>query len=144
MEGIREMVSQLDGNEAKLVTSVMTETEVLESTLTQVAQLKFTGVLKRRCVQVVTVDRRISKLAREIRDFYKQQPNRKRTVSSPDSIHLATAILYEVDTFYTFDENDDNENLGLIPLSGTIAGKYNLIIQKPFGEQLALFNSTLS
>jgi len=141
MEGIREMVSQLDRNEAKLVTSVITETEVLESTLTQVAQQKFSAVLRRRCVQVVTVDRKISKLAHEIRDFYKKQPNRKRTISSPDSIHLATAIFYKVDPFYTFDENDDNENLGLIPLSGIIAGKYKLIIKKPMGQQLDAFNS---
>ena len=134
--GIREMVSQIHENKVKLITSVMTYTEVLRSKLTTNAEQVWTNVLKRRNVSLVTHDIRIAKLSSEIRDYYQQfkDVNGLRTLSPADAVHLATAILYKVDCFYTFDEKGKNGR-GLIPLSGNVAG-YKLIICKPIGSQL--------
>jgi hypothetical protein len=82
---------------------------------------------------------RIINKGSELRDYYQ----RRRTIvggpglSTPDSVHLATAILYRVDEFHTFDERDKPGSLGLIPLSGDAAG-HSLVICKPRVEQFVL------
>jgi len=68
-------------------------------------------------------------LAGELRDFYQNKGNVK-PLSLPDAIHLATAIIYNVEAFYTFDEKGNAKFCGLIPLSGNVAG-HNLQICKP-------------
>jgi PIN domain len=54
----------------------------------------------------------------------------KKTLSAPDAIHLATAILYRADEFHTFDSDGSSRSLGLLPLSGDVGG-HRLIICKP-------------
>jgi hypothetical protein len=43
---------------------------------------------------------------------------------------LATAILYRVTEFHTFDNDGDAKHLGLLPLSGNVGGN-RLLICKP-------------
>lgn len=61
------------------------------------------------------------------------------TLTVPDSLHLATAILYRATEFHTFDENDKPKQnaLGLLPLSGDVAG-HKLKICKPEAKQFGL------
>ena len=136
MAGIRELVLQIHENKARLITSVITHTEVLRSRLNPSAIKVWENVFKRRNVVQATADQRVTRLSSEIRDYYQKFKDISglRTLSSTDSIHLATAILYKVDCFYTFDEKGI-KGRGLIPLSGNVAG-YRLIICKPIGSQL--------
>jgi hypothetical protein len=57
------------------------------------------------------------------------------TLGTPDALHLATAIWHGCDKLWTFDENDKKSGKsakrGLIPLTGTVGGKYPLCIELP-------------
>ncbi|HEV7747578.1 MAG TPA: PIN domain-containing protein [Pyrinomonadaceae bacterium] len=134
MEGIEETVRQVNDNEAVLVTSVMTQTEVLESKMSRDAQTKFENLFKRRNVVWINHDTRIGKLSHDIRDYYDQ---RSVKLSSPDSIHLASAILYDVSVLYTLDGSGKKKRGYLLPLNGNVAG-HPLKIAKPYKSQLSL------
>ena len=53
-----------------------------------------------------------------------------KTISVPDAIHLATAILYRASEFQTFDGGGTGKSLGLLRLSEKVAG-HRLVICKP-------------
>lgn len=129
MEGLTEVVSMVDRQEAILMTSVLTRTEVLESTLPNNAQNLFSKIFYKPNIVSVDLTAPISDLAHSIRDHYRRN---SKSLKVPDSVHLATAIHHKVDELHTFDEDD------LIPLSGNIAGN-KLIICKPKGMQGVLF-----
>ena len=63
--------------------------------------------------------------------------------TASDALRLATAILYRADKFHTFDESNGRNSLGLLPLSGNVAG-HNLTICKPIASnpELDLRRST--
>lgn len=121
MDGVNDVADGIQKNHFILLTSVLTDTEVLQSTLSDEAKTKLRDLFKRRNCQMVNADHRITRLSSEIRDYYQHQQQKK--ISTPDAIHLATAIHYAVKEFHTFDEP-------LIPLSGNVAG-HNLTICKP-------------
>jgi predicted nucleic acid-binding protein len=129
MEGVAEIVWMVDRNQAVIVTSVVSKSEVLQSTLPPSAQKMFSQIFQRPNLVLVDFSDHIADLAGTIRDFYKQQGKKLKL---GDAQHLATAIAYQVDEFHTFDEYD------LIPLSGNVAG-HKLIICKPKGTQGILF-----
>jgi hypothetical protein len=56
-----------------------------------------------------------------------------KTVSVPDAIHLATALIYRADEFHTFDGKNGRNTLGLLPLSGDVGG-HKLTICKPVAK----------
>ena len=141
--GLREIARQIHANEARLITSVMTRTEVLESELTE-RQIKILErfMLRRNCGRYV-VNSKIADLGHEIRDYYHRISDGLPTTTQADTVHLATAIYYRVTEFHTFDEKDitsgKKKKRALIPLSGNVAGKYGLIICKPpIPQQLTL------
>lgn len=68
MEGIEDTVKRVHDNEVVLITSIMTQTEVLESMMSKEAQTKFENVFKRRNVVWINHDTRIGKLSHDIRD----------------------------------------------------------------------------
>lgn len=129
MEGVAEIVWMVDRNQAVIVTSVVSKSEVLQSSLPLPVQKLFGQIFQRPNLVLVDFSDRIADLAGTIRDFYMQQGKK---VKLGDAQHLATAIAYQVDEFHTFDEDD------LIPLSGNVAG-HKLIICKPKGTQGILF-----
>jgi predicted nucleic acid-binding protein len=120
MDGVNDVAQGIIKGHFTLLTSVMTHTEVLESTLSPDAQAKFMALFKRRNCQMVATDHRIAALSSEIRNYYQMQKLKDGlpSLSSPDAIHLATAIHYTVKEFHTFDERDQpNKRRGLIPLT---------------------------
>ena len=50
----------------------------------------------------IGMDSKVASLAHDLRDHY--GASGAKTLSVPDAIHLATAILYRVDEFHSFDE----------------------------------------
>lgn len=139
MEGVYEWAEKIDKGDARLITSVVTRIEVLESKLTPEVRERFRAVLRRSNVQEVEVGPRIADLAHDLRDHYQalRDVAGGPGLCSMDAIHLATGIIYEVDEVHTFDEKDKNNCLGLIPLSGSVAG-YDLTICKPKATQFQL------
>lgn len=132
VEGMEETARDVDNNKIHLVTSVVTITEVLQGRLTPVQSKLFQAFFGRKNVHRVNLDIRIATLSHEIRDYYDQQGT---VLSTPDSQHLATAIINNVDEFHTLDGAGKKKKGKLIPLSGNIAGKYNLRICEPYSKQ---------
>jgi predicted nucleic acid-binding protein len=129
---------QIERKEIIAVTSSLTRVEILECTLTEQQKEVMKRFIRPPKVQVKDAIAPIMDLAHEIRDYYqvlkRSGASNLPTVETPDAIHLATAIYYECERFYTFDQNDRENGRpkrGLIPLSGTVAGRYPLIICKP-------------
>lgn len=137
----------LERREVISVTSALTRTEILECTLSDQQKHVMDRLIRPPKVQVKDVSSNILDLAREIRNFYQEEKRSGRTnlptVETPDAIHLATAIYFDCPRMFTFDENDRDittgrPKRGLIPLSGNVAGRYPLIIEKPFTNSMGL------
>ena len=78
------------------------------------------------------MDVKIAQVAHDLRNYYSANRDKfgGKILSTADAIHLATAIIYRVTEFHTFDQDGDAKHLGLLPLSGDVAGN-RLIICKP-------------
>ncbi|MGD0707406.1 MAG: PIN domain-containing protein [Anaerolineaceae bacterium] len=127
MYGVNELVSMFDMGQIDLVTSVITITEVLESSMGKSEYEKFRLLFSRKNCHLVEVNRGIAEISHEIRNYY-YQPGTP-TLSTPDCLHLATAIWFDCCTFYTFD--GESGKSGLLTLKAPIAGKYDLPIKIP-------------
>lgn len=133
MHGVEDVANKIHKDHVILITSALTTTEILESTLGDIAKKRFNDLFKRRNCRLCSVDQRVLQKAHNIRDFYQRQKavDGLPTVTTPDAIHLATAIHYDATEFHTFDQNDKpNRVRALLPLNGNVAG-YPLTICKP-------------
>ena len=134
MGGIAEQVALIDRQTLHLATSVIALPEVLESEIPAEKGDAFRDFFKRPNCHMVNVDRRIASLAYQLRDYYKTVGDGFKTLTTPDAIHLATAISFGCEEFYTFDglspqkKKDDRK---LLTLDGIVAGKYELKILCP-------------
>lgn len=143
MDGVADIADKIQKEHAVLLTSAITDSEILDSTLNDVARQRLQDLFKRRNCQKVAIDDRVIALSSEIRDYYQQRKavDNLPTLTTPDAIHLAAAIHYGATEFHTFDErNETRKRRALIPLSGNVAG-HKLIICKPpipAGVQLPL------
>lgn len=137
MDGVREVIERHKRREVKIITSVLTTVEALQSKLPAGLDTLFHGLMKR--VSRVGIEIKVAGLAHDIRDYYmvRKAEFEGKTLSTPDSIHLATAIMHRVAEFHTFDHDGDAKNLGLIPLSGNVAG-HRLTICKPQAKNPSL------
>ncbi|MBI4247369.1 MAG: PIN domain-containing protein [Candidatus Rokubacteria bacterium] len=124
MEGLAEIVDEIDRGQVILVTSVMTLTEVLESTLTPAQRGQFELTMKRPSTVIMNVDMRVGQLSSQIRDHYRQEG---MNVKAPDAIHLASAVLAKVNALHTFDPD-------LLRFNGNV-GQNPLTVCKPLGTQ---------
>lgn len=130
MDGVREIVQRARRREAKIITSVLTVTEVLESQLPAGMKTLLDGLMRR--VSRVGMEIRVAKMAHDLRDFYtsRSQEFGGKTLGVPDAIHLATGILHRVTEFHTFDNGGTGKALGLLQLSGNVGG-HRLTVCKP-------------
>lgn len=133
MQGIEEQVQLFDKNELIIYTSTITRIEVLHSQMSNKAVQGFESLLKRPNFQFAAVTNNVARIAHDIRDYYsKLKDEVGETLSTPDAIHLATAIDQKCDVFYTFDEKvRPGKSRSLVPLNGTIANKFYMKIEKP-------------
>lgn len=129
--GLEQIAKEVTDNEAILCTSAIIQTEILAGKLTVEQATKIENLFKRKNVLQISVDTKISRRASEIRNHYNMKGIKIKT---PDSIHLATAIMYEVDEFNTLDGSGERPRPSdLLPLNGDVAG-YPLHIRVPTGQ----------
>jgi predicted nucleic acid-binding protein len=130
MDGVREVIDRSKRRDAKIVTSVLTSVEVLQCKLPAGMETLFNGLMKR--LTRFSVDSKVAAVAHDLRNYYSAKPGEfdNKTLSTPDAIHLATAIMYRVTEFHTFDKDGSAKSLGLLPLSGNVGGN-RLTICKP-------------
>ena len=93
---------------------------------------KFEDIFKRPNIIACETTENIAKIAGKIRNFYNNPPN------TPDAIHLATAITFEVEELHTSDGS--GKKSGLISYNGTVASRYNIKIVQPSATQYSLEN----
>jgi predicted nucleic acid-binding protein len=125
--GIDELVDLFELGQIELVTSTITLTEVMRTSIKPEDYLKFRSFFSRRNCHLADVTTNIAEISEEIRSYYFQPGG--STISTPDCIHLATAISWPCDVFYTFD--GEGNRPGLLTLTNPIANRYSIIISKP-------------
>lgn len=139
MDGVREVIDRSKRREVKIITSTLTSVEVLQSRLPAGMERLFNDFMKR--IQRIGVDSKIAAMAHDIRDHYQRnkEQNSGKLLTTPDAIHLATAIMYRSTEFHTFDDgkSGSSKNLGLLGLSGNVAG-HRLTICKPHARNPGL------
>ncbi len=141
MEGVRYIAEEVHKDNAFLITSNMTQSEILQCTLDENARKLYTSFFKRRNVREVATDNRVWSLTHNIRDYYQQQKNIDNlpTLATPDAVHLASAIINNVNEFHTFDTKNTSKRRALIPLNGNVAGHKLIICKPPLPIQRGLF-----
>lgn len=139
MDGVRDVVDRVKRRDVQLVTSTITFTEVMSADLPAGVANLFRDLMKRRNVTPVSVDVPIANFASDLRAHYKARPTEYngKTISTPDAIHLATAILYKVDEFHTFDNGKKGNSLGLLQLDGNVGG-HKMRVCKPTAFQMGM------
>ena len=126
--GVVEFANLFDMGQVDLVTSTITLTEFLETSVPAEDYKLFLQLFSRKNLQLTDVSRDIAELAGEIRSYYRSNINNS-TISTPDCIHIATAIQMKCDVLQTFDGSGNRP--GILDLTSPIAEKYNLRIEKP-------------
>ncbi|MEO6823292.1 MAG: type II toxin-antitoxin system VapC family toxin [Nitrosospira sp.] len=139
--GLEEVVNLIERGKIILFTSAIWRVEVLDSSLNEEQKQTLRKLFDGRHITDVAADSRIFDLAHEIRNYYqieRQKDQNQPKISTPDALHLATAILNNATEFHTFDGATQNGGIGkLIRLSGNVAG-YKLKICVPTGKQFRL------
>lgn len=135
MEGVKSYVRKLQSRQVRLITSAIAYTEVVATKLPVGIDQQFFDLMRRSNVSVIAADIRVTRLARDLRDYYSSSPDvyNNKTISVPDAIHLATAILYKAVEFHTFD-GSNKKSLGLLGLNGDVGG-HSLVVCKPVDQQ---------
>jgi predicted nucleic acid-binding protein len=132
LEGIQDVVSEVENGTAIMFTSSMTRSEIFRGRLSPEQKDKYAKLMLRRTVTEIAPDARVMDRASAIREYYANEKP-KRSISTPDAIHLATAIIYKADEFQTMDglEQGGTKRTKLLALSGNVAG-YNLPVVQPY------------
>lgn len=136
LDGIEEIAKLVNENKAVLITSVMTDTEIVRTKLPPAAREKWDLVLKRPNIKMISQDRKISSRSNEINGCLMDDG---KQISIPDSVHLATAMIYKADEFHTLD-GSGKRRPGLLALSGhECLGGLKICLPKPSSPQGNLY-----
>jgi predicted nucleic acid-binding protein len=136
MDGVAEVVETVMKNKARIIVSDYLTAEMISGKWSKEAAQKFDDLFKRKNVKKVPISPNVTVLTQELRNHYEQLGG--KNLSAGDAIHLATAILYRVDQFHTFDDGQrDRKNRSLLELNGSVAGR-PLLICKPPATQFML------
>ncbi len=132
LTGIQDMVYEVETYNAVLFTSSITRTEFFSGQLNDVQKQKYALLMRRSNVREIDPHQKITTRASQIREHYDQKrPSVK--ITTPDAIHLATAINYRADEFQTLDglEAGGSRKTKLLALNGD-AGVSGLRIVHPY------------
>lgn len=131
IDGIVYCVQQVLRNEALIMTSTETDLEVFEGKLTKEQQERYNLVFRSRRCQPVAYNLKVRALAKAIRQHYYLRG--EKCPGTEDAKHLASAIHYDADVFYTFDKGKKGGR-NLLELDGDVAGHKLHICKPPVGQ----------
>lgn len=143
---MREHIDLCQKNELVMATSVIAETEIFESSLSETQRDLLSDLFKRRNFRLIQVTRGISRIAHDIREHFRfNVHDGLPTVSTPDAVHLATAVYLDgCREFYTFDAKDEPNKdgkkgrRGLLGLDGFMRKQYGVAVARPLSNDLTL------
>ena len=102
IKNIRPVVECVKSGQYNLIASSLTYVEILETAMPDGAIDAVENFMENRdMLKVMAVDVRIAKKAQAIRNISLKNG---RKISTPDAVHLATAIVSQADFFHTFDK----------------------------------------
>lgn len=140
---LKGFFNEVDSKKVSIVFPTMERGELLQCKWSPEKYAEFIRLLDLPNVEEATVNPAVSETAAEIRSYYAELNDKNQSVprmSLPDSIIVATAIVWECATLLTYD--GDREPPGkarkLLGLANPIGGKYALHIMKPDPSQLGL------
>ncbi len=114
-----------------IVASSVLLVEVRQSKLDSEQMNEFDQMLHRSNLVLADVNPSIAKRAATLRNELRN--NQDRYLSTPDAIHVATAIEFEVE-MWTTDSNDSSNSAGILSLSKEIKSEYNIVVCRPRGQ----------
>ena len=101
VQAMTAVVGAVESGAYRLAVSALLYAEVLESTMPAPAIGHFEKFMQNRAIlSIVAVDIRVARKAQIIRDTLRKKGE---SVTTPDSVHIATAIVSEAKFFHTFD-----------------------------------------
>jgi predicted nucleic acid-binding protein len=140
IEAIGSMWRDSERGGLTIVTSTITLTEVLSHKLSADAKKKFTQAIESGLHVCIDVEPPIAIKARDYREYYHANPVKnpfngklRPHLTTPDALHLATAVIYGCEEMLTFDgfgEKQNDNSIGLLWL-GNKAGTDDLVISQP-------------
>lgn len=137
LHDLQALAELVDNGDVEIFTPSITVIEVLSCYLKPEEEEMFQGLLNRSNIEVLSVTRKVSERAREIRDCYQRSGMK---VAVPDSIQLAMASFYECGALHTYDGcGKRQKKTDLLKLPRPIIGKYDfdICVPKPPREEIA-------
>lgn len=124
INAMKDMATRLRRREITLLASVLVLTEVLDAHLPAGVDRMFEDIFNLDNVEKVNVDAPIARLAHDLRNHYivNGEEFGGKTLTTPDAIHLATAIIRRASEFHTFDAGGRGNSIGLLRLGNNVAG----------------------
>lgn len=139
-QAVDDCLEQNKQKRNRICTSVITHTEVLPKKLDKTLEQRYWEKFQSLYFFDIEIDRNVISLAREIKDYYFNPGDpvgvNYKMLSTGDAIHLATAIIHQVNEFHTRDKNPKHGNIKLLGLpesspSGKICGLHSLRVLSP-------------
>lgn len=153
---IQQFLDDNKNEKNRIVTSVLTHAEAIPRKITindAAAEAEYWSYFDGIYFLDQEISRPIIALARFLRDYYYIEADKEnnivyRMLGLGDAIHLASAIVAEVDEFHTRDKRPSGGNLGLLGLrdlhpDGLIGGRWKLKIVSPDDGQSNLLDATV-
>jgi hypothetical protein len=143
MEGLAKVAAEIENDQAILVTSAISRSEIFEADLTNEQKERYRRLFQRHNHVEYSADSRVNDKASKLRHGSRTKPGGP-VLTVPDSIHLATAIILEADEFHTFDGAGKRaRGVPLLPLSRTslVEGLKICVPSIPPEAQTKLFES---
>lgn len=102
VQAMETVVGAVESGAYRLAVSTLLYAEVLESAMPVPAIGQFEKFMQNRAmVSIVAVDIRVARKAQMIRDTLRKKGE---SVTTPDAVHIATAIVSGAKFFHTFDD----------------------------------------
>jgi predicted nucleic acid-binding protein len=142
--GVGGLIAAICSNKVDAVVSDIARLEVMECKSEPTMWRAWTSFRARRNVQVAGCIRSVMDRAAEIRNHYQAlkdaDATAKRAPSTPDAIHVATALIFECQTMYSFDAGRRANDMSPLDMSPLVMGKYPLRIIRPDQGDFSAFN----
>lgn len=136
MDGVYDCIDKIEKGQIRMMVLRNLLFGEVELRTLEAAQ-KLRTIMQHSGIDLPSKDIRIERLARELCDYY--DSHGPKSLGEKDALHLATAIHYRVNAFYTFDSGEKGNTISLLSISRNVAGIYPLIICKPPVTQWRLF-----
>ena len=128
---LRERVQRFNAGIQEIVASTLMLVEVREGRLNAEEKEKFDRMTKRSNLLLIDVMPDIAKCAADLRNKYRTGGG--AILSTPDAIHVATAVTLGLE-LWTTDARNSNSEAGILPLAKDIKNDYGVVIRRPHGQ----------